>query len=208
MEKQKELQLKIFKEFEKLGAEKAATSLTQMLGKKVSVSISEVRFIEIEKIAGTFKEEAEKPMTAIHLQMTRQFSGNILLIFTVAEASRLSDILLKEKKEDIAAPELAQSALKEMGNIITGSYLGCLSETVKKRLLCSPPELVTDMLQAILDGILTHLAFKTPVVAMFEAEFKIENEIVRGYFLLLLEPKNLQEMAEITQEGKNSTHGL
>ncbi len=189
-----DLQLDALREIGTIGAGNAATGLSKMLNKRISISVPSTRVVKLEKVPELLGG-AELLVAVVYFQVTGPFMGSILLIFSLKEALRLVDLLLGKKDgETQILDEFAGSALKELGNISTGSYLSALSSVVKMRLVQSIPGLATDMLQAVLDGILIKLALETENALVVDTEFKVEENKVRGHFLFLPEPEGLDNI--------------
>ena len=81
---------------------------------------------------------------------------------------------------------LEESALKEVGNIIIGSYFTVLGNRLQMRIIEHVPNLSTDMFGAILDSAISTLAAKTDKALLVEIQFTIASLTVTGQFLFLL----------------------
>lgn len=189
-----ELQLDALREIGTIGAGNAATGLSNMLKKKINIDIPSVKVVRLEKIPDLLGGP-ESSVAAVYFHVTGPFSGAIFLIFSLKEALRLVDMLLDRNNGDTKTlDEFAGSALKELGNISVGSYLVALSEVVKMRLMHSIPGLATDMLEAVLDGVLIELALEAENAVVIDTEFKVEKDRVQGHFLFLPEPDGLDRI--------------
>lgn len=191
-----DLQLDALREIGTIGAGNAATGLSRMLNKRISISVPCTKVVKLENVPELLGG-AELLVVAVYFQVTGPFLGSILLIFSLKEALRLVDMLLGRKNgETQILDEFSGSALKELGNISSGSYLSALSEVVKMRLMHSIPGLATDMLQAVLDGVLIKLALEAENALVVDTEFKVEGNKVQGHFLFLPEPEGLEVILE------------
>jgi len=131
-----------------------------------------------------------------------QVSGSILLILSISESIRLVSILTGQKVGQIQGiDEMGMSALKELGNITIGTYLRALAQALKLRITHSVPGFASDMMGAILDGILSELSLKTEYVVMAENKFMVEKEVYRGHLVFILEPNSLHVMLKALEEG-------
>ena len=84
-----------------------------------------------------------------------------------------------------------ESALMEIGNILSGSFLNALSYFTKMTLLPSLPALAVDMAGAILSVILIQLGQVGDYALVIETEFATEAYDVRGHFFLIPDPGSL-----------------
>ena len=185
-------QLDILKEIETIGGGNAATGLARMLNKRVDIKVPSAVVVKLEKVPGMLGGP-EKKVAAVYFQVASKFSVSAMLVFPVAEAFRIAEILLNRPKKSIAAfDELSASAIKELGNIYLGAYLTALFDFLKISFKYSVPSLVTDMLQAVLDGILIQLALEAESAVVLDTEFSVGQEKVRGIFLFLPDPEGIK----------------
>jgi len=85
------------------------------------------------------------------LRVTGDISGSIMFILEKKAAGVLVNILMGKPLDEIVVfDEIAISALKEVGNILAGSYLSALSTLTNLNILPSVPELAIDMAGAII----------------------------------------------------------
>ena len=189
-----EIELDALREAANIGAGNAATSLSKMLEKRIRVQVSALRMLDIGQVAGRIAG-ADKVMTAIYFYLRGSASGGIMLIFSPAAGKRLALRLLgRDRGPANPLDGLEQSALKELGNIFTGTYLTALAEVVNLRFTHSVPGLATDMLQAVLDGVLIESASKAEHVLMFDTLFGVEDETVPGHVLFFPDAPGLKTL--------------
>lgn len=189
-------QLDALREIGSIGAGNAATGLSKMLNKRIDISMPSARLLPLEKVPGVLGGQ-ENLVSAVYIRMTGEISGSVLLIFSRDQASKLADMLTGKKPGTTKVlDEFSQSALKELANIITGCYLQALSRMVNMKLVYSIPAFATDMLGAIIDGILIKLGLEVEQAVVIETEFSIKQEAVKGYLLFLPDPQGLKAILE------------
>jgi chemotaxis protein CheC len=160
-----------------------------MLGKKVDITIPNIMVEAVENVPELLGGP-EKAMTAVYFSITGQVSGSILLLFSSSESLRLVDILNGQKVEQIEnLDEMGISALKELGNIVIGSYVRVLADGLKVAINYSVPGFTYDMMGAILDEPLAHLSLETKHAVIVESEFIVRDKIYRGHLIFILAPK-------------------
>jgi len=180
-----DLQIDALREVGNVAAGNAATGLSKLLNKKIYITTPRAVLLDIEKVPELLGGP-ESQVVAVYFQAAGDISASLLLIFEMKEALLMADILLDRKKGDTKMlDEYAQSALKELGNIATGSYLMAMSEFVGMNMMNSVPFMATDMLQAVLDGILASLAMEAENALVMETEFSSEEEKINGHLLFL-----------------------
>ena len=88
------------------------------------------------------------------------------------------------KPEEAEFDEVELSALKEVGNIITGSYLNSLSMMTNLKLVPSIPFVAIDMAGAILSVPAIQFGMMGDNILLIETQFFDELKL-SGYFILL-----------------------
>lgn len=196
-----DVQIDALREIGSVGAGNAATALSKLLGKKIRISVPDTRVVRLEdvpeKLGGT-----EKIITAVYFQAVGNISASILFMFQSSDALRIVDLLTdKEIGHTKILDEFSQSALKELGNITTGSYVFAMSEFIKLSIFHSTPSLVTDMLGAVLDGILIRLGIEAEHALIIETEFTVGENIVKGWFLFIPDTDGLRVILDAIGMG-------
>ena len=90
----------------------------------------------------------------------------------------------KQNQEEEEFDEMELSALKELGNIMTGSYLNALSDLTRLKIFPSVPEIKIDMAGAILSAPAIEFATLGDKILMIQTNFTDELDI-DGYFILV-----------------------
>lgn len=189
-----EVQLDALKEIGNVGAGNAATALSQMVGKRVDMSVTKVMVLRTDAIAG-FLGGIDKDVAAVHMPVYGEILGVALIFFPVERLSQLSSMLIGEKEIDPSnLSELGQSAIKELGSILTGAYLSALFKFVHIQVIHGVPSLAVDMAQAILDTVLVELEQREDVAIVIETEFLEDAQQLTGSFFLLPEAGSLQKL--------------
>lgn len=174
----------MLRELGNIGAGNATSALSQMLDLKLDMYVPEVRLLEFKEVGGVMGG-ADQIMVGIYLMVEGDIDGSMMFLLDTPSARRLVNILMStpdNKEETFTDIEL--SALKEIGNIITGAYLNSLSMMTNLAILPSVPYVSVDMLGAILS--VPAIAFGTEadeillVDTQFAADVKLD-----GYFVML-----------------------
>ena len=76
------------------------------------------------------------------------------------------------------------SALKEVGNIITGSYLNSLSMMTNLKIYPSVPDLAVDMAEAILSVPAIEFGTMGDKILLIQTQF-FDETVLDGYFILI-----------------------
>ena len=177
--------LDVLKEIGNIGAGNAATALAKLLNKKVEMKVPQIRimgFSEVNEVLGG----AETPVVGILLAVLGDISGNILFVLEQSAANTLVNILMSKKPdEEMEYNEITLSALKEIGNILTSSYLSALSALTGLTIKPDVPALAIDMAGAILSVPAIEFGKTTDTVLYIETEFIEGKDRVIGDFFLV-----------------------
>jgi chemotaxis protein CheC len=177
--------LDVLKEIGNIGAGNAATALAKLLNKKVDMKVPQIRimgFGEVNEVLGG----AETPVVGILLAVLGDISGYILFVLEQSAANMLVNILMSKKPdEELEYNEITLSALKEVGNILTSSYLSALSSLTGLNIKPDVPALAIDMAGAILSVPAIEFGKTTDTVLYIETEFIEGKDSVIGDFFLV-----------------------
>ncbi len=177
--------LDVLKEIGNIGAGNAATALAKLLDKKIDMKVPQIRimgFGEVNEVLGG----AETPVVGILLGVLGDVTGYILFVLEQNAANMLVNILMgKKPDEKMEYDEISLSALKEVGNILTGSYLSALSSLTGLKIMPDVPALAIDMAGAILSVPAIEFGKTADKVLYIETEFIEGRDSVIGDFFLV-----------------------
>lgn len=135
-----EMQKSALLEVGNIGSGHAAIALSQLMGRKIMIAIPSIEVIELTKLYEILNGK-DKNFVQVTLKVLGDAKG--ALVFTMREdmAFSLCDIVMGlAKGETRFLGEIEQSALKEVGSIISASYLNAISEMTSFSLIVSTPE--------------------------------------------------------------------
>ena len=180
------------KEIGNIGASSAATALAKMLGKRIYLSLPEVRILEFKNIAQILGGE-EAIVVGILQPMSDDLKGHVMFLLRLNAAHDLADFLLSEMlnvKRDPSTPkedfsEMEISALREIGNIMISSYLAAISELTQLKIKPLVPEIAIDMAAAVLSVPAIEFGKIGDHVLFIDTEFSEGDTTVEGDFFLI-----------------------
>ncbi len=176
-------QLDALKELGNIGAGNAATALSQILNKKVDMSVPRVKVYPIEEIPELFGG-SENIVAGVLLRMFGDMQGSLMFLLDEESALKLLDMMMVTGIDHIT-DEISMSALMEVGNIISSSYLNSLSFFSNLTIVPSTPAFAYDMAGAILGTILYEVSEMSDQVLLIETDFLGNGEAIRGHFFVL-----------------------
>lgn len=181
------MQFDVLKELGNIGAGNATTALSSMINTKVDMKVPKVEllsFDELHEIIGG----AETNVAGILVTLDGDIDGMMMFILTTKSAWGLIDILFGRSvgttSDTSEIDEMSLSALKEMGNIISGAYISSLSSLTNLTIQQSIPYLSIDMAGAILSVPAIEFGKLGDKALLIESQFMEDNNDVTGYFIL------------------------
>lgn len=185
------LQIDALKEIGNVGAGNAATSLAILINRRVEMSVPRVSIIpltEMWNVTGT----AEDVVCGIFLRVFGTAPASILFLMPIENALQMVDMLTGQPAGTTSKlGDIGVSALKELGNILTGTYLNALSMFTGLEFSPSVPSLATDMSASILGSLISPMAEVGDYALMIETVFSEDHQSIVGHFMLLPDPGSL-----------------
>jgi chemotaxis protein CheC len=169
-----------------IGAGHAATALSQLIKKKIMISVPEVRVIRVQEIE-TLLGEPNTLVAGVIMNVLGDISSKMLLLLTRESALSLVDMLIQKPIGTTKVlSEVGNSAIKETGNILAGAYMNSLNEFLGLMLLPSVPNLVFDIASAVMSSLTDGFDQVSSHILSIETEFSEANEhVIKGYLLLI-----------------------
>ncbi|HZK53852.1 MAG TPA: chemotaxis protein CheC [Desulfosporosinus sp.] len=188
-----QFQLDALREIGNIGSGHAATALSTLLQRRIDMSVPKVWAIPFEKIAEIIGQ-LDTPQATIYVKVEGEAPGKAVFFFPVESAQIVVQALFgTDKPMDIYSDEMAQSALKEVGNILVSSFLIALTQFSGIALQPSVPALAVDMIGASLDAIFLEEGMLDDLVLFIDTQLtgipKIE-----GQFIFLPDEGSLEKL--------------
>lgn len=173
----------VLKEIGNIGAGNATTALAQLLQCKVDMKVPQVKLLEFKEV-GEMMGGEEQIMAGIYLVVEGDIAGSIMFLLEYHSAQHLVSKLMGTVSEGEEFTEMEMSALKEIGNIITGAYLNSLSTLTNLKIYPSVPDLSIDMAGAILSVPAIEFGALGDKILLIQTQFSDEIDL-DGYFIMI-----------------------
>ena len=174
----------VLKELGNIGAGNAMTALSQMLQCKVDMKVPQVRLLDFCDVGEMLGGE-EQIMVGVFLGVEGDITGSMMFMVEEESARHLiQKITMGMLPAGSEFEEMGLSAMKEVGNIITGAYLNSLSTLTNLKIFPTPPALTVDMAGAILSVPAIQFGIFGDKILLIQSQFYDEVEL-DGYFILL-----------------------
>ena len=184
-----EMYFDVLKELGNIGAGNATTAISSMLGLRLIMEVPQVKLLSFQELGSAVSAE-DDTIAGIYLELHNDLEGSMMFLLQMESAHYLVNHLMG-RSEDYMEPfdEMDLSALKEIGNIITGSYLSALSSLTNLIISPSIPFLAIDMAAAILSVPAIQFGQYGDKALLIETQFG-DDVKVNGFFILLPEPES------------------
>lgn len=189
------LQKDVLKEIGNIGAGNATTSLSELTNKKIQMEVPSVEVVSFNEMMD-FIGGSDQTVVGLYFRISGDTPGAVYFILTIEEAEALVKQMVPSADVDVLNDQDANSytlsALREVGNIVTGSYLSALSDFMSLDMSYSIPYLSVDMAGAIITVGLVEISQETDNAIVINTEIKDgEENQFHGQFILLPDPEAL-----------------
>ena len=182
------------KEVGNIGIGQATTSLSQMVNKRVNISLPDLKFVPLLEVPQMLTEKS--PVVAILLELKDDAKGYLLLLLSHDSAKLLIKLILGEVQERDTFDEMEQSVLMEIGNIVTGTYVSALSNLLDLSLGISAPLQVYDFAEAIVNQIVVLMSQEVDDVMLLNTEFSVDEKRIDGKILVFTDSLSLTKILQ------------
>lgn len=188
------LRMDALREISNIGLGHAVTSLAEMTNRKMHMTVPRSEFLPFESIVelvGGYEEQ----VACVSLKLSGEIPGVIMFIFNRESTFFLVDMLLMQKPGTTDnLDEMGQSAVMEVGNILTGSFVNAIAEMTRLNVATSVPIFAFDMLGAVLSSLMVAEGKIDDQVLVIENRLFQDTMAVKGHFFLMAEPEAIERL--------------
>lgn len=179
----------VLKEIGNIGAGNATTAIAGMLGTSLNMFVPEVKLLDASKLGDAICPE-EETIVGIFLEVSVDVTGSMMFLLKMPAAHFLVNTLMgREQTYNEPFDEMDLSAMKEIGNIIAGSYLSALATMTGLKIQPSVPFIAVDMAAAILSVPAIQFGQYGDNALFISTEFG-DDVMMDGYFILMPDPES------------------
>lgn len=184
------MQIDVFKEIGNIGAGNAVTALASMTGRKIDMSVPDVEIVPFNEIVNILNGPETLVVGAL-VDLTGDIEGFILLILGLQDAYEMASVVLSDGRmipEDFTPvdfSELEFSAITEIANILSGSYLSAISSLTGLSIVPSVPNIAMDMVGALISVVAIEYGKIGDSVLFMKTEFADSQKNLAGNFFLI-----------------------
>lgn len=191
-----ELQLDALKEIGNIGSGNAATALSDMLERSVSIAVPTIKVLDyntvVENLGGP-----ETLLVGILLFLKGEINGMMMFLLHKEFAHMvLNSLIGSEFNEEVDLDDMSQSTIQEVGNIMGASYVNAIASLTGLKIDISVPNMSVDMAGALLSVPAIYYANISDKIILIEDEFGHETKESTSHILLIPEVDSLQKIME------------
>ena len=196
--------LEVFNEMTKTGAERAAENITTMTGLETDLEVNRMCFVPIEGVPATV---GDKRYVGTVMEYDGEPSGYLVILFDRPSAEAVVDALVPTET-DGEWGEMEQSAMKELGNIMTSGFIDGWANVLESSIDHSPPTFVSDMGSSILSPIVGRMARSQEHAFLLDSVIRTDGDgVFRCELLALPDETGLRAVLDdLLVERADRTH--
>lgn len=183
----------VLSEIGNIGAGNAATAISSMLNQRINISVPHVELIRVEEV-GEIVGNEDEVVVGILLGITMDLKGSMMFLLDLKSAGHLvNHLMMREPEHEVTFDEIELSAIKEVGNIISGAYLNAIAGLTGLTLSPTVPYVSIDMAAAILSVPAIQFGMMGDYALLVKTDISSELDI-RGYFILMPEGESYEKI--------------
>jgi chemotaxis protein CheC len=168
-----------------IGVSRAATSLRNMIGQQVLLSVPAVAVVTRERAGQILAERVDHKLVAVHQAFEGDLSGRALLIFPESNSLELVRAVAGSELSLEDVIDLEQEALAETGNIILNGCLATIANMLRRSLKMSLPEILRGRGPDFFD--MAGASTAEDIVLFLYIDFSVNERDIRGYIAMLMD---------------------
>lgn len=187
-----ELQLDALTEVFNVGAGRAASSLSEIVGDEVRLSVPRIQLCASAEITTDVLSLNSTRLGAVRQSFSGPFNADAMLLFTEDRALEIVRDMMGSQLSVEELTEFEQEAMCELGNIILNACLSAMADILTLTFDSSLPVYAVDSSDVILRQIIAEA--NQPVILVLHIDLAIEKRHSQGYLVFLLSSSSLGEL--------------
>ena len=188
-----DMYMDVLKEIGNVGSGNATTAIANMVGTRIDMKVPNVKLMDVGKLGSAIGPE-EETVIGIFLEVSHDIEGSMMFLLDIPSARYLvNKLMMTNEPDDQPFGEMELSALKEIGNIIAGSYLSALSSLTNLVITPSVPYIAVDMAASILSVPAIEFGQYGDNALLIQTEI-CADVAINGYFILMPEQDSYEKI--------------
>jgi chemotaxis protein CheC len=187
-----DLHLDALTEIFNVGAGRAASSLSEIVGDEVKLSVPAVEIIKSDEVSAKVLTLSSARFGAVSQSFSGPFDAEAVLLFTEEHALEIVRDMMGSQMSIEELAEFEQDAMCELGNIILNACLSSMADMLGIALNSSLPSYMIASLAEILDRISG--GADQPYILLLHIDLVIEKRYTKGHLIFLLSSTSLRNL--------------
>lgn len=166
------LEIDGLKEIINIGGGNAATSISLLVNRRIDMRVPEVEILSYEEMYAQVIQDSEE-VYAVSSQIVGDIGGMFLFVLSQETAERMTEYMVGTQQTNV---EVTNSAVMEMTNILSNSFLNAIGKLIETQLISSLPMMQYDYFGAIISSIYMALDQYDDQVLVIRNEFFYDKE--------------------------------
>jgi chemotaxis protein CheC len=179
------------REIGNIGLGGAVTALSEMTNIRFTLEVPEVMELTTTQLHLICPSEECLSVGAVE----GDWSGEAAFLFPWQSAEVLWQALIGTAPAELSdLNELHESVIREVANIMLGSFLNAISQMTGFELHMEPPAFAADMAAALMSSLMVEALYGQRELLAIETRFRIPEQQFEGFFFFLPDTGNLQRL--------------
>lgn len=177
-----------------IGMGNASIGFSELLDSKIDLDVPCVKLIKADELS-TVVAEPKTLLTEIYSVVTEDIYATIVIIFKRNDAKILSEEVLKNilvREEPEILDGLGRDAVKEVCNILIGSYLTALSKFLGISIYHHVPVIIFGLGERPAMGVPKSIRKEAEYALILKTDFLVEKKRIEGKMVFLIDTKSLR----------------
>jgi len=188
-------EMDILREVSSIAAAHGSRALSEMLKKKINLTLPYLESLQPTQLKS--KISTATSVIGIQSRILSGISGSVVLVLEEGSAFQLINVCYPSSNERKVETftEMGLSVIKEIGNVVIGSYTGALSIFLKTPVIPSIPTLINGPLTEIISSVVSPYN-GDDCILLIEAFFEEIERRVKGGLYFIFTPQTMREIQE------------
>lgn len=186
-----DMHLDALREVGGVGAGHAATALSQLVDRPISLEVPRIEVLELTEVPKIFGGP-ERLAVAVYTRMLGDISGGILFMVERAGALALVDLMRGHTVgSTVSLSHDEEALLRHVASILMSAYLAAVARMADVDVLPSDPALAFDMAGALLQGAISEIGMQATRAVLVRTAFVDEGQSVEAALFFMPDPDSL-----------------
>lgn len=186
------LQLDALIEIFNVGAGRAASSLSGIVGDEVKLSVPSIEIVKPDDVDSRLLAQNNGKFSAISQHFSGPFEADAVLLFTEENTLEIVRDMMGSQMSLEELADFEQEAMCELGNIILNACLSAMADMLGITMHSSLPDYNVESMQDVMDRIAG--SGDQPYILLLHIDLAIEKRHTEGHLIFLLSSASLDNL--------------